>query len=293
MIKKIVTHREPRHADDFIAVSLLKMSYPNAIIETVHPQLVPSEYFLDKEVCLVDVGGRYEPELFNFDHHQDLNISCSLILVLKHMYGLSLISRVLRFIDIADRYGVKKASEDVGVPLDSEEDRMRKEILLIDVGKHGSEVGVVLWDNLLIDDYSLWIRKVYTELEARGLLDEPRRKLQEEELKFLDKVNRAVFLDYRGVKVCISDESFAPYHYRLFQEYGVDLLIERNSMERGHTSVIKNTSSKKAYVIDVSNVFEVYPRVFLHKGGFIAVIGVPFEEVDKELVLELVVDKGV
>jgi hypothetical protein len=64
-------------------------------------------------------------------------------------------------------------------------------------------------------------------------------------------------------------------------------------MERRHTSVIKNTSSENAGRIDVSKVFEVYPRVFLHKGGFIAVIGVPFEEVDKEMVLELVVDKGV
>jgi hypothetical protein len=293
MLRKIVTHREPRHFDDFIAVSILKMSYPDAVVETVHPQSVPQEYYQDRGVCLVDVGGRYEPELFNFDHHQDLGLNCSLILVLKDVYGLSVMSKVLRFIDIADRYGVRKASEEVGVALDSEEDRMRKEILLIDVGRYGSEVGKVLWDNLLIDDYSLWIRKVYTELEGKGLLDEPRRKLQEEEVRYLEKVRRAVFLEYNGLRVCLSDESFAPYHSRLFQESGVDLLIERNSMERGHTSVIKNTNSEKAGVIDVSKVFEVYPKVFLHKGGFIAVVGVPFEGVDKELVLELVVDKGV
>jgi hypothetical protein len=134
---------------------------------------------------------------------------------------------------------------------------------------------------------------VYTELESKGLLDEPRKKLQEEELRFLDKVNKAVFMDYKGVRVCLSDESFAPYHYRLFHEYNVDLLIERNSMERGHTSVIKNTSSLVADIIDVSKVFGAYPKVFIHKGGFIAVVGVPFEEVDKELVLELVVEKSV
>jgi len=288
MLRKIVTHKEPRHWDDFIAVSLLKMSYPDVIVETVHPQEVPQEYYQDKEVCLVDVGGRYEPELWNFDHHQDINLNCSLILVLRHIYGLSVMSKVLMFIDIADRYGVKRASEEVGVVLDREEDRMRKEILLIDVEEHGSEVGVVLWDNLLIDDYSLWIRKVYTELEAKGLLDEPRRKLREEEVRYLEKVKKAMFLEYNGLRVCLSDESFAPYHSRLFQESGVDLLIERNSMERRHTSVIKNTSSEKASMIDVSKVFEVYPKVFLHKGGFIAVVGVPFEEVDKELVLKLV-----
>jgi len=293
MVKRIVTHREPRHFDDFIAVSLLKMSYTDAVVETVHPQQVPEVYYQDKEVCLVDVGGRYEPELLNFDHHQDLGLNCSLILVLKHMYGLSVMSKVLRFIDVADRYGVKKACEEVGVQLSSEEDRMRKEILLIDIGRYGYDVGVVLWDNLLLDDYSLWIRKVYTELEANGLLDEPRRKLQEEELKFFDKVKRAVFMEYKGVRVCLSDESFAPYHYRLFKESGVDLLIERNSMSKEHTSIIKNTSSEKADRIDVSKVFEVYPKVFLHKGGFIAVINKTFEEVDKEVVLKLVMDNSV
>jgi len=292
MVRKVVTHKEPRHWDDFIAVSILKMSYPDAVVEVVHPQEVLQEYYQDKGVCLVDVGGRYEPELFNFDHHQDLSLNCSLILVLKHVYGLSVMSKVLRFIDIGDRFGVKRASEEVGVILDREEDRMRREILLIDISKYGSEVGVVLWDNLLIDDYSLWIRKVYTELEAKGLLDEPRRKLHEEEVRYLEKVRRAMFLEYNGLRVCLSDESFAPYHSRLFQEYGVDLLIERNSMEKSHTSVIKNTSSPVASMIDLSKVFEVYPKVFLHKGGFIAVVGVPFENVDKDLVVRLVVSGG-
>jgi len=292
-VEKIVTHKEPRHWDDFIGVSLLKMSYPNAVVEMVHPQQVPQEYYADERICLVDVGGRYEPGKLNFDHHQDLNLNCSLILVLKHIYELSVTSGVLRFIDISDRYGVKRASEELGVRLDPVEDRMRKEILLIDITTYGSVVGQVLWDNLLIDDYSIWLRKVYTELESKGLLDEPRRKLQEEEMRFLDKVSKAMFMDYGDVRVCMSSESFAPYHYRLFNEYGVDLLIERNSMERGHTSVIKNTASQKASRIDVSKVFEVYPQVFLHKGGFIAVLGVPFEEVDKELVLRLVVGEAV
>ena len=292
-VEKIVTHRDPRHWDDFIAVSLLKMSYPDAVVEMVHPQQVPQEYYQDERICLVDVGGRYEPEKLNFDHHQDLNLECSLLLVLKHIYGLSVVSGVLRFIDIGDRYGVKRASEELGVKLDPVEDRMRKEILLIDITRHGSMVGEVLWDNLLIDDYSLWLRKVYTELESKGLLDEPRKKLHEEEMQFLDKVKRAMFMDYGDVKVCMSAESFAPFHYRLFNEYGVDLLIERNSMERRHTSVIKNTGSSKASRIDVSKVFEVYPQVFLHKGGFIAVVGVPFEEVDKELIVRLVVSEAV
>jgi len=288
MVKKIVTHKEPRHWDDFIAVALLKRSYPDAVVEFVHPQQVPMEYYQDREVCLVDVGGRYEIEWMNFDHHQDMGLNCSLVLVLKNVYGVTVMSKVLQFIDLADRFGVRRASEEVGVRLDPQEDAMRKEILLIDLDKYGKEVGEVLWDTLLIDDYSLWVRKVYTELEETGLLQEPRRKIKEEEERYREKVGKVEFREYRGMGVAFSDESLAPYHYRFFQESGVVLLVERNSMSRGHTSVIKNTGLEVAKDVDLSRVFEEYPKVFLHQGGFIAVLGVPFEEVDKERVVELV-----
>ena len=241
----------------------------------------------------MDVGGRYEPELMNFDHHQDVSLSCSLVLVLRHVYGLSVMSRVLRFIDVADRFGVKRASEEVGVRLDPQEDAMRREILLIDLNRYGSDVGEVLWDTLLIDDYSLWIRKVYAALDERGLLDEPRRKIREEEERYREKVGKVEIREYGDVKVAFSAESLAPYHYRFFQESGVVLLVERNSMSREHTSVIKNTNLERAKDIDLSRVFEEYPRVFLHPNGFIAVIGVRYEEVDKERVVKLVVNKSI
>jgi hypothetical protein len=287
MVKKIVTHKEPRHWDDFIAVALLKMSYRDAVVEFVHPQQVPVEYYEDRGVCLVDVGGRYEPELMNFDHHQDIELNCSLILVLRDVYGLSVVSRVLRFIDLADRFGVKRASEEVGVRLDPQEDAMRKEILLIDLNKYGSEVGRVLWDMLLMDDYSLWIRKVYTALDERGLLDEPRRRIREEEERYREKASKVEIKEYGNVKVAFSSESLAPYHYRFFQETKVALLIERNSMSREHTSVIKNTNLDEAKDIDLSRVFDEYPKVFLHQNKFIAVIGVQYEDVDKEKVVKL------
>ena len=292
-MRKIVTHKEPRHWDDFIAVALLKRSYPDALVEFVHPQQVPQEYYEDREVCLVDVGGRYEPEWMNFDHHQDVSLNCSLVLVLRHVYGLSVMSRVLRFIDVADRFGVKRASEEVGVRLDPQEDAMRREILLIDLNRYGGEVGKVLWDTLLIDDYSLWIRKVYAALDEIGLLDEPRRKIREEEERYREKVGKVEIREYGDVKVAFSAESLAPYHYRFFQESGVVLLVERNSMSREHTSVIKNTNLEWAKDIDLSRVFEEYPRVFLHPNGFIAVIGVRYEEVDKDRVVKLVVNKSI
>jgi hypothetical protein len=287
MVKKIISHIPPRHFDDFIGIALLKRNFPEAEVEFVHPQQVPSEYYENKEVCLVDVGGRYEPELFNFDHHQDLQLECSLVLILKDFYGFHEISRVIRFIDLSDRFGIKRASEELGVRLDPQEDLMRKEILLIDLNKYGKEVGEVMWNNLLIDDYSLWIRKVYSELEERGLLEEPRKKIRMEEERYREKLNKVEIREYSDVKVAISAESLAPYHYRFFQETKVDLLVERNSMNSEHVSVIKNTSSDKTKDIDLSKVFNEYPKVFIHPNGFIAVLGASFEEVDKEKILKI------
>jgi len=287
MVKKIVSHAAPRHFDDFIAISLLKRSFPEAEVEFVHPQQVPSEYYEDKEVCLVDVGGKYKPELFNFDHHQDLGLNCSLVMVLRDVYGLSKLPKWVKFIDITDRFGVKKASEELGIRLDPQEDAMRKEILLINLVKYGKEVGEVMWNNLLIDDYSLWIRKVYSELEERGLLEEPREKIRIEEEKYREKVRKVEIREYGDVRVAISAESLAPYHYRFFEEHKIDLLIERNSMNKEHVSVIKNTGSNKVKDVDLSKVFNEYPKVFIHPNNFIAVLGVSFEEVDKEKILKI------
>jgi hypothetical protein len=39
--------------------------------------------------------------------------------------------------------------------------------------------------------------------------------------------------------------------------------------------------------MDLSRVFEEYSRVFLHPNGFLAVLEVPFEEVDKEKILKI------
>jgi hypothetical protein len=59
-------------------------------------------------------------------------------------------------------------------------------------------------------------------------------------------------------------------------------------MSGEHVSVIKNTGSDKVKDVDLSGVFKEYSKVFLHPNGFIAVLGVSFEEVDKDRVVRLV-----
>ncbi len=95
MIQKIVVHPGGAHKDDFLACALLLAKYPVKI-----ERREPCEADLaDPKICVVDVGGEWNEELMNFDHHQfprDSEPLCALSLVLKH---LDLYEEALKFCD--------------------------------------------------------------------------------------------------------------------------------------------------------------------------------------------------
>ena len=66
-VETIVTHAGVFHADDVCAVAWLRI----VGVEAGLARRVPStEELADPNVLVVDVGGRHEPSLSNFDHHQ-------------------------------------------------------------------------------------------------------------------------------------------------------------------------------------------------------------------------------
>ncbi len=83
-IKTIITHPGGAHKDDFLACSLMASVHGVPIARRD-----PTEQELDDAcVCVIDVGGRHEPENNNFDHHQfprDHKPTCALSLVLQHL----------------------------------------------------------------------------------------------------------------------------------------------------------------------------------------------------------------
>jgi len=83
-VRYILTHPGSAHKDDFLACSILSDVHQVGIVRRE-----PTEEELDDpRVCVVDVGGRHEPELMNFDHHQfprDSTPACALTLVLQHL----------------------------------------------------------------------------------------------------------------------------------------------------------------------------------------------------------------
>ena len=80
----ILTHPGSSHKDEFLACCLLLAVNPAPIVRRE-----PAASDLDDPaITVIDVGGRHEPELGNFDHHQfpaDHPPMCSLSLVLQHL----------------------------------------------------------------------------------------------------------------------------------------------------------------------------------------------------------------
>lgn len=81
----VFTHGGSAHRDDFLACAVvLAMEGPGW---TIRRDVTYSSAKADASDIVIDVGRVYAPELRRFDHHQDIALPCSLVMVLKH-YGL-------------------------------------------------------------------------------------------------------------------------------------------------------------------------------------------------------------
>jgi uncharacterized UPF0160 family protein len=70
----VITHDTAFHADEIIAVALLREAgYQFEIIRTRDPKVL-AEAVSDKNILVLDVGGVYDPEMLNFDHHQNKDL---------------------------------------------------------------------------------------------------------------------------------------------------------------------------------------------------------------------------
>jgi uncharacterized UPF0160 family protein len=80
--KKIITHSGAFHADEVLAIVLLRYLGLNVPIERKNQ--VTAEELADPTILVLDVGLRLDPEFGNFDHHQDAGLDATCMLVLQH-----------------------------------------------------------------------------------------------------------------------------------------------------------------------------------------------------------------
>jgi len=282
---KIVSHKEPKHMDDFLAVCWLKNLYPNVEVERIHPQSKEiEEYRNNPDVILVDLGGEYAPEKNNYDHHHDKNVPSSIYLVAKHFKKgnkkIPTNNKILEIIDYMDRNGFKATTEKYGLKPNKEIDEKRKMILMVKEDKEVAKEVANMLENIntykYLDDF---INQMYNNLDKKGLLEEVKEQIRKEQERVNKLMDSATFLTTSNdVKIAfIKKDSIAPYHSQFFSKNNdVDLLIEKNAFDKNDVSIIKNTA-KSDNEVDLKKLVEDIPFLnenlkFIHPGGFIAVI---------------------
>lgn len=106
MFVKVVTHDGLFHADEVFAIALLKRIETLDIIRTRDVDIV-EEAINDKSVFVIDCGGEYNPDMRNFDHHQDISLPASNALIAYYFedyFGRDVMAKLMKklFIGISD-----------------------------------------------------------------------------------------------------------------------------------------------------------------------------------------------
>lgn len=66
-VKRVATHYRDFHADDVFAIAILKMLFPK--IKVTRAEYSDKESLSNADIR-VDIGGKYNPDTLDFDHHQ-------------------------------------------------------------------------------------------------------------------------------------------------------------------------------------------------------------------------------
>ncbi|WP_157504663.1 MYG1 family protein [Dyadobacter beijingensis] len=80
----VVTHDTTFHADDVFAVAMLTQFHAGFNLIRTRDENILNYALLDPQIVVLDVGGQYEPEKLNFDHHQDTALPSAASLIYQH-----------------------------------------------------------------------------------------------------------------------------------------------------------------------------------------------------------------
>ncbi len=112
----IITHGGRAHFDEFLAISLVLAVHKDIPFTIERRDPTPSE--LDNpDIWVIDIGERHEEELKNFDHHQNLDMSVSFVLVADYLRLTNTLKTApwWNFKDRIDRYGPVNIAMELGV----------------------------------------------------------------------------------------------------------------------------------------------------------------------------------
>jgi len=259
----IVVHDGRAHADDFLAACVCR----HRLALSVFRSKCDEAMLADPSVWVLDQGRRHEPELHNFDHHQLEEESCAFTMVLDHFYGRGYRDSwpALRYVEIFDSHGPKKAASFAGVPEES------MEVTLSPI--HSGITGAFSRIEGEVPDFFLKVmemvgREICSRIESEGVLFES-----------LDRGHR--LFDHgstRVLDVCscsppegFSHESLPTKQWSKARGHEPEVILTRDPRQGGFRMVSINTDSIR---------FPPHPKAyFTHASGFLTA----FREYDDHL----------
>lgn len=87
----IITHDGLFHADEVFAIALIHRFIGHCPV--VRTRRIATSDLTNPEMWVLDQGGKYEPELNNFDHHQDKTLPATNMLVLNELVKRNVVSK--------------------------------------------------------------------------------------------------------------------------------------------------------------------------------------------------------
>lgn len=124
--RKLVTHSGTAHRDEFLACCaiLYHEHSTRGQLVTIERRVV-ADFDMENDLTwVIDTGGKWQPELLNFDHHQegsDVADKCALDLVLEHLLGKAALKRYrhinpwMVLTSLHDTRGPNEAARSLGV----------------------------------------------------------------------------------------------------------------------------------------------------------------------------------
>lgn len=254
----IVVHDGRAHADDFLASCVCHYKTGLPVF-----RLQADDYMLnDADTWVLDHGRRFEPQLHNFDHHQIEEEVCSFTMILDFLYGKQYRDYMpdLKYLEIFDSYGPKKAAEFAGVKEES--------IDLMSSPIHSSLLKAFSKIEGRVDDPFISIMKMMGHEICEQI--ESKKEL----LEILDK--QARIFDYEGIGIldttgCVMPDRMQHDHlptkiWCKINKLNPSVILNIDSRGNGYRMVSINTDSLRFLLNDKSS--------FTHNSGFLTVFGI-------------------
>ncbi len=246
MATLIITHPGGAHFDEFFALCLILAHHDHTRFRIERRE--PTEAELDDpNIWVVDIGLRHEPELKNFDHHQDLSLGASFVLVGDYL-GVSEKMSIFHWWslkDRLDRFGPNNVGKELGIE---------------DFGLIHSPLE--LWFIDLFAESPLLVQQIMA-MFGRSMLDAADRL--RERIEFWSTCDTRE-INGHTILIGLTDESEGSQEFRDRMEKPAVAAITYDSRGEGWRLYRFNDNP----IVDFTRISEDPHVKFAHKGGFIA-----------------------